>query len=185
VRLGPPLEAHIRCRVCSLHAAEGTHADIEHASFPPLLYNVLQLTLTVYECSRGRWRRAVLPTLLLRDGVWAFMLIFGAPVRIVSPFPPPHDHGQPCTRPRESCSSRSGSRFPPYYGRESAAPLAARYSRTHSWGPAASSFAACRLVLRTHQEGAAQRAPVPAESAGFALTTIEPGVISSDDASQW
>jgi hypothetical protein len=42
---------------------------------PPLLYDALLLGLTVRECTRGRWRRAALPALLLRDGVWAFALV--------------------------------------------------------------------------------------------------------------
>jgi hypothetical protein len=55
------------------------------------------------------------------------------------------------------------------------------------WQSAVSSLAACRLVLRTHREGARRRTstPRPAESVGFALTSIEPGLATDDDASNW
>jgi hypothetical protein len=47
------------------------------------------------------------------------------------------------------------------------------------WQAAVSSLAACRLVLRVHHEGATREPPA------FALTTIEPGLITTDDVSEW
>lgn len=55
-------------------------ADRLRCRLPPVLFDALLLALTVYECTRGRWRRATLPSLLLRDGVWAFALVFCARV---------------------------------------------------------------------------------------------------------
>jgi hypothetical protein len=55
-----------------------------------------------------------------------------------------------------------------------------------AWQFAASSLAACRLVLHTHREGAAARgaSASSADSAGLALTTFVAGLGSDDIAEE-
>jgi hypothetical protein len=45
----------------------------------PIIYDALLLVLTVRGCTRGLGRRAPLLALLFRDGLWAFLAVFGAP----------------------------------------------------------------------------------------------------------
>jgi hypothetical protein len=124
------------------------------------------LVLTIRECGRGRWRRAALPTLLLRDGTWAFVVVFGM--------------SRVSVRDRRAAHAAAGA-----FGMQGlfflvvSGPLA---GVAWPWQSAASSFAACRLVLRTYRHGAAVRQPpTPVdESAGFALTTFVPGLDSDD-----
>jgi hypothetical protein len=48
----------------------------------PIVYDALLLVLTVRRCTRGLRHRAPLLELLFRDGLWAFLVIFGAPLRL-------------------------------------------------------------------------------------------------------
>jgi hypothetical protein len=42
------------------------------------MYDAMLLVLTVRGCTRGLGRRAPLLALLFRDGLWAFLAVFGA-----------------------------------------------------------------------------------------------------------
>jgi hypothetical protein len=46
---------------------------------PPILFDLLLLVMTVYKTvnTSPNWRRTPLLWLLLRDGTWAFLVVFG------------------------------------------------------------------------------------------------------------
>ena len=67
-------------------------------SVAPILYELALLVLTLARlASHARaigWHRAPLLRLLMRDGLWAFLLAFGS--RASSPWPAPPDPHSPC-----------------------------------------------------------------------------------------
>jgi hypothetical protein len=128
---------------------------------PPILFDLLLLVLTVRRAPD--WRHQRLPRLLVRDGAWAFAVVFGQ-----CALPPP---SAACAEPRRrvrrerdllsGARRRARVRRVAVRGPASWACEMVLTPREGSWQHAASSFAACRLVLHMHREGEPTAAPWP------------------------